>query len=109
MDGQWLNLPDENHFKYAMDTDHECFGCVHAHEMHNQENQRRCTKAELTRQGATPMIELNTLEDYRILAESYDLECKKAGGKDGKGELPKDFWESYSVIVYRRRNDLAGN
>ncbi len=45
------------------------------------------------------MIELNTLEDISLLAESYDLECKKAGGKDGKGELPKDFWESYSAMA----------
>lgn len=45
------------------------------------------------------MIELNTLEDISLLAESYDLECKTAGGKDGKGELPKDFWESYSAMA----------
>jgi ATP-dependent DNA helicase RecG len=32
-------------------------------------------------------------------AEDTDLEFKGAQGKDGKGELPKDFWESYSAMA----------
>lgn len=45
------------------------------------------------------MIELKTIDDIALLSESSDLECKRAGGKDGKGELPKDFWESYSALA----------
>lgn len=45
------------------------------------------------------MINLNTIDDISLLAESSDLECKKAGGRDGKGELPLDFWESYSAMA----------
>lgn len=45
------------------------------------------------------MIELNSLEDFTLLAESSDLECKRAGGKDGRGELPRDFWESYAAMA----------
>ena len=29
------------------------------------------------------------------LAEACDLECKAAQGRDGRGELPDDFWKSY--------------
>lgn len=45
------------------------------------------------------MIEIKTLDDIALLAESSVLECKLAGGQDGKGELPKDFWESYSALA----------
>ncbi|MBT63541.1 MAG: hypothetical protein CML13_10055 [Puniceicoccaceae bacterium] len=45
------------------------------------------------------MIELHTLDDISLLAESFDLECKRAGGRDGTGALPKDFWESYSAMA----------
>ncbi|WPD25074.1 MAG: putative DNA binding domain-containing protein [Candidatus Electrothrix scaldis] len=27
------------------------------------------------------------------------MECKRAGGRDGRGELPKDFWETYSAMA----------
>jgi len=33
------------------------------------------------------------------LAESSDLECKAAQGRDGRGELPEDFWKSYSAMA----------
>ncbi len=33
------------------------------------------------------------------LQESVDIECKLAGGKDGKGELPTSFWDSYSAFA----------
>jgi ATP-dependent DNA helicase RecG len=33
------------------------------------------------------------------LAESSDLECKAAQGRDGRGELPDDFWKSYSAMA----------
>lgn len=37
--------------------------------------------------------------DLAALAESYELECKAAQGRDGKGELPEDFWKSYSAMA----------
>ena len=37
--------------------------------------------------------------DLKILAESVEVEFKLAGGKDGKGALPKDFWPSYSAMA----------
>lgn len=33
------------------------------------------------------------------LAETVDLECKAAQGKDGQGELPHDFWKTYSAMA----------
>ncbi|MCW5203941.1 putative DNA binding domain-containing protein [Desulfobulbus sp. US4] len=47
----------------------------------------------------TYKIHLQTLEDINLLRESSDLECKRAGGRDGRGELPKDFWETYSAMA----------
>ena len=40
-----------------------------------------------------------TLDDIATLAESVDLECKAAQGRDGRGELPDDFWKSYSAMA----------
>jgi ATP-dependent DNA helicase RecG len=40
-----------------------------------------------------------TLTDIAQLAESVDVECKAAQGRDGKGELPDDFWKSYSALA----------
>ncbi len=37
--------------------------------------------------------------DLPSLAESSDLECKAAQGRDGRGELPEDFWKSYSAMA----------
>lgn len=31
--------------------------------------------------------------------ESIDLEAKKAAGRDGRGALPKDIWETYSAFA----------
>lgn len=45
------------------------------------------------------MFDIKTLEDIALLSESSFLECKLAGGKDGKGALPRDFWESYSALA----------
>ena len=36
-----------------------------------------------------------TLDKLSTLAETVDLECKAAQGRDGRGELPEDFWKSY--------------
>ncbi|MDO8342015.1 MAG: putative DNA binding domain-containing protein [Cellvibrio sp.] len=45
------------------------------------------------------MFDLHTLDDLSLLAESVELECKLAQGADGKGELPKDFWPTYSAMA----------
>ena len=37
--------------------------------------------------------------DLASLSESCDLECKAAQGRDGRGELPEDFWKSYSAMA----------
>ncbi len=37
--------------------------------------------------------------DLLTLAESVELECKAAQGRDGRGELPEDFWKSYSAMA----------
>lgn len=34
------------------------------------------------------MMVLQTIDDLLLLRETSDLECKKAAGVDGKGELP---------------------
>ena len=44
-------------------------------------------------------FKIETLADIELLAETFDLECKKAAGRDGKGELPKDFWPTYSAMA----------
>ena len=33
------------------------------------------------------------------LVESIDLEAKRAGGRDGRGHLPNDVWETYSSFA----------
>jgi len=37
--------------------------------------------------------------DLDTLRESYDTEFKKALGRDGRGKVPEDFWESYSAMA----------
>ncbi len=45
------------------------------------------------------MFNLQTLDDLWLLAESVELECKLAQCQDGKGEVPKDFWLTYSAMA----------
>ncbi|KQM77410.1 RNA-binding domain-containing protein [Xylophilus sp. Leaf220] len=40
-----------------------------------------------------------TTEELIALGESADLECKAAQGREGRGELPDDFWRSYSAMA----------
>ena len=44
-------------------------------------------------------IEIQSIANLDLLRESVDLECKRAGGEDGKGALPHDFWETYSAMA----------
>ncbi len=45
------------------------------------------------------MIVIQSISDLQLLRESVDLECKRAGGQDGLGALPHDFWETYSAMA----------
>lgn len=47
-------------------------------------------------------LTLNTLNDIQLLQESAELECKLAGGRDGKGAVPGDMWETYSAFANTR-------
>jgi ATP-dependent DNA helicase RecG len=42
---------------------------------------------------------MNEVLDIAALSESVNLECKAAQGRDGKGELPASFWETYSAMA----------
>lgn len=33
------------------------------------------------------------------LAEGQDFEAKRAAGRDGQGQLPESFWETYSAMA----------
>lgn len=45
------------------------------------------------------MFDLHTLDDLGLLRESHELECKLAQGQNGQGEVPKDFWLTYSALA----------
>lgn len=45
------------------------------------------------------LFDLNSLEDLSLLRESVDLECKLAQGQNGQGEIPKEFWPTYSAMA----------
>jgi ATP-dependent DNA helicase RecG len=47
-----------------------------------------------------------TLEDIIALRETSEVEIKKASGKDGKGSLPKSFWETYSAFANTDGGDI---
>ena len=51
------------------------------------------------------MTNITSLQDILALKEDYDIEFKKALGKDGKGKLPDDFFETYSAMA----NSYGGN
>jgi Schlafen, AlbA_2 len=40
-----------------------------------------------------------TREDLDALREGWDFEAKKAAGRDGRGEVPLSFWETYSAMA----------
>ncbi|MFN4943096.1 MAG: RNA-binding domain-containing protein [Akkermansiaceae bacterium] len=37
--------------------------------------------------------------EFEALRETLDIECKAAQGMSGDGEVPKDFWETYSAMA----------
>lgn len=45
------------------------------------------------------MSESMTLDDVAALAERVDVECKSALGREGRGELPDDFWRTYCAMA----------
>ena len=45
------------------------------------------------------MFDIHSLDDLAALRESHELECKLAKGQDGQGEVPKDFWPTYSAMA----------
>ena len=45
------------------------------------------------------MTDSLSLDDISLLAESVELECKAAQGHSGQGELPADFWRTYSAMA----------
>lgn len=47
-------------------------------------------------------LTINSLEDIHALQESAEVECKLAGGRDGKGAVPNDMWETYSAFANTR-------
>uniref|UniRef100_UPI0036DB3736 AlbA family DNA-binding domain-containing protein n=1 Tax=Photorhabdus sp. RM322S TaxID=3342825 RepID=UPI0036DB3736 len=44
-------------------------------------------------------VTLQEILDLQTLVETSEVEFKLANGRDGKGELPRDFWPSYSVMA----------
>lgn len=44
--------------------------------------------------------------DFETLAETTELECKAAQGRDGKGEIPASVWESYSAMANTRGGEI---
>lgn len=45
------------------------------------------------------MFSPTSLEDLALLRETVELECKLAQGQHGQGEVPKDFWPTYSAMA----------
>ena len=42
---------------------------------------------------------MNVEIEFESLKETYDLECKAAQGRDGNGEVPRDFWETHAAFA----------
>jgi len=40
-----------------------------------------------------------SIENIQALAEDVEIEVKRATGRDGKGELPQSFFETYSAMA----------
>jgi len=49
---------------------------------------------------------INSVNDIVALKEGVEIECKLAQGRNGKGSLPKDFWETYSAFANTTGGDV---
>ncbi|WP_230856495.1 RNA-binding domain-containing protein [Vibrio cidicii] len=67
----------------------------------SKKNQRLETPKPNTLGNKMPLT-IQDIIDLQTLAESSEVEFKLAGGKDGKGQLPKDFWSTYSAMANGR-------
>lgn len=47
-----------------------------------------------------------TLDDLQAMREGVDMEFKAAAGASGRGELPKDFWPTYSAMANTDGGDI---
>lgn len=53
------------------------------------------------------LFTIEDLADLSALSESEQVEFKLAGGRDGKGALPQDFWASYCAMANSLLADLG--
>ncbi|MCU7937082.1 MAG: putative DNA binding domain-containing protein [Candidatus Thiodiazotropha sp. (ex Dulcina madagascariensis)] len=52
------------------------------------------------------MLAITSLADIAALRENFEVECKLAAGRDGNGELPRDFWATYSAFANSDGGDV---
>ena len=52
------------------------------------------------------MPAIASLADIAALRETFWVECKLALGRDGKGALPEDIWETYSAFANAQGGDI---
>ncbi|WP_257280933.1 helix-turn-helix domain-containing protein [Endozoicomonas sp. ISHI1] len=49
---------------------------------------------------------ITAIEDIISLKESLEVEFKLAAGKEGRGEVPKDVWKTYSAMANTEGGDI---